>query len=348
MARQQIFSHKQRFGDALRGLCPSWKSERFVVAFSGGLDSTALLRLAAEIMPPERIVAAHLNHRLRGQAADEDQRFAAGTAAELGIEFISAGIDVAALADSRGKGVEEAARRARYIFLAEAAAKAGAGFILTAHQADDQTETILMNFIRGAGAGGLAGIHPRRKLGDVELLRPLLGFSREDLKAFLNAAGQTWVEDKSNQDSRYRRNALRLDIIPRLKSVNPRLGEALNRSAAVLRSEEDFWKEHLHKLWPVIVGADDETANTLTLKRGELERLTVAERRRFIYEAFLKIKSRDQRMKDETGEPMSFATVEVVLEIMNYPTHSGLDLPGGLRAEVFKEELKLSPASRFI
>lgn len=338
----------EKFEAALAALCPGWRDERFVLAFSGGLDSTALLLLALKIMKPARITAAHLNHGLRAEAAEADQRFAARISAERGINFITAQEDVAALAKERGKGLEEAARRARYAFLEEAAREAGAPYILTAHHADDQVETVLMNFIRGAGAGGLAGIHPRRPLGRVTLLRPLLGHSREELKDFVVAEGQSWVEDASNQDARYRRNALRLDVIPRLKALNPRLSEALSRAGAVLRSEEDFWQGHLKTLWPQVIAADDESADTITVKRPELEALSLAERRRLIYEAFLKIKNRARYAENESGEPLSLATVETVLTMLNFSTHKGLDLPGGLRAEVLREELKLSPASRFI
>ncbi len=203
-----------------------------------------------------------------------------------------------------------------------------------------------MNFIRGAGAGGLAGIHPSRSLGGLTLLRPLLGFSREELKAVLTAAGQSWVEDASNLDSRYRRNALRLEVLPLLKKINPRLSASLNRAGAILRSEEEFWREHLKKLWPSIIAADNGSAGVLILKRPELESLTVAERRRLIYEAFLKIKRR--AANEEAGEPIALATVETVLTLLNFSEHLGLDLPGGLRAEVFPAALKLSPASRFL
>lgn len=335
-----------KFREALRSLCPNWQNERFIVALSGGLDSTALLLLALSILLPVQITAAHLNHRLRGEAAEADQRFAAALAAGRGVDFITATEDVAALAETRGKGLEEAARQARYTFLENAAREAGANFILTAHHADDQLETVLMNFVRGAGAGGLAGIHPQRPLGQAAILRPLLTFTREELQAVLTDANQTWVEDATNRDPRYRRNALRLSIIPQLKTINPRLTEAVTRAVAVLRSEEDFWQIHLQSLLPQIIQSDDPTSNTITLSRSKLTALTQAEQRRLIYGAFLTIKTRTQT---QTGEPISLSTIETVLTLLtHHPAHKGLDLPGGLRATLSLNELKLSPASRFI
>ncbi len=277
------------FRASLNALCPDCREKKFVLALSGGLDSTALLLLALGLLAPAQIIAAHLNHGLRGEEARRDQEFAAALAAERGVRFITETADVAALAAERGKGVEEAARRARYKFLLEAARETRAQYILTAHQADDQAETVLMNFIRGAGAGGLAGIHPRRDLeGGIAVLRPLLQLSRDDLLRVATEAGQAWVEDGSNQDGRYRRNALRLELIPKIKELNPRFAEAVGRMSVVLRGEEDFWRAHLDRLWSLTVTADSAEANTITLSRAALENLSLAERRRLIYEAFAK------------------------------------------------------------
>lgn len=332
-----------RFRDSLAALCPDWPERRFLVAFSGGLDSTALLRLAALFVPNRQLAAAHLNHRLRGQAAEADQLLAETTAAGLGLTCLSDSRDVTALAKNRRKGTEEAARQARYDFLAQAAEIWGADYILTAHQADDQAETMLMNFIKGAGAGGLAGI-PRRRSTEAGtiILRPLLPFSRAELQTWLTDNGYSWAEDLSNEDVRYRRNAVRSEIIPRLKELNPCLIEALGRTSGILRDEESFWRKHLEKLWSEAAAEPADNGGPIIFKRTVLAALTVAEQRRLIYEALLII----WRRRPLSPEPLTFAGVETVLGMLRLPRHAGLDLPGGLRAEVGPETLIIATASR--
>lgn len=339
-----------KFVESLKTLCPDWRGVRFMVAYSGGLDSTALLHLMARSLPAAQLAAAHLNHQLRGDAATADQSFAARVAAGLSVEFITESRDVGALARDRRRGLEEAARRARYDFLAKAAAAWGADYVLTAHQADDQAETLLMNFVKGSGAGGLAGIHPRRPLrrpGDVgseerlvELIRPLLPFSRAELRAWLEGGGLPWVEDLSNQDDHYLRNALRNDLVPRLRRLNPRFIEALGRTARVMRGEEDFWAVHLAGLLAELVL--EEAPARLSVDRRGLTRLMPAEQRRLIYEVLNKI----WRTRPGASEPLSFAGVETVRSMLDQNRHPGLDLPGGVRASLTAEAVHFSLASR--
>lgn len=342
-----------RFRHQLAALCPSWPESRFLVAYSGGLDSSALIHLAALALPPERLGAAHLNHGLRAEAAERDQRFAEKTARGLGLSFLTEKRDVAALAQSRRKGLEEAARRARYDFLKKAADDFRADFVLTAHQADDQAETLMLNLIKGAGPGGLAGIHPRRPLErpepgrtdpgrQVELLRPLLPFSRSELRAWLSEQGLNWVEDLSNADTRHRRNLIRRDILPALRGLNPRLVPALARTAEVLRGEEDFWRLHLARLWPRVMLREGPAE--LVLDRPALEGLSPAEQRRLVYEALQRI----WLSRPNPPEPLTFSGVDMVLALLRFGGRRGLDLPGGLRAEVRAGELQLSLASRLL
>ena len=316
-----------------------------MVAYSGGLDSSALLHLSALSLQKKQLAAAHLNHLIRPEAGD-DLAFAARTAAKLNLNFISEEADVPALAAERRRGLEEAARFARYSFFRRAAATWKADFVLTAHQADDQAETILMHLIKGGGGGGLAGIHPRRKLAGAdeagpELLRPLLPFSREQLLAWLTERRLDWVEDASNNDGHYLRNALRLDILPKLKELNPRLLEAMGRTSAIMRDEEHFWKLRLDELWTSLVDAHSRPGQLL-IDRLQLENLTLAEKRRIIYECFLHI----WRRRPGSPEPLTLAGVDSAIYMLSAAEHKGLDLPGGLRAELNRRNLVLSLASR--
>jgi tRNA(Ile)-lysidine synthase len=266
------------FQSALDSLEPGWRDRRFLVAYSGGLDSTALLQLTTISLPPAQVAAAHFHHGLRGSDADRDQAFAARVAAGSGLAFFTENGDPASLAQRRKKGLEEAARLTRYDFLARTARGWRADCILTAHQADDQAETLLMNLLKGAGPGGLAGIPPRRIMDGLAVLRPLLGFSREVLKTWLQSSGLSWLEDESNDDRRFWRNTVRLELLPKLKQWNPRLLEALGRSAALMRAEEDFWRSRLAELWPQAVRAEGPAE--IEMDRRFLAALSLAERRR--------------------------------------------------------------------
>jgi len=325
---------------SLEALEPDWRNSKFLVAYSGGLDSTALLQLTALNLDPGQAAAAHLNHGWRGPAADRDQALAARAAAELGLAFFTEKGDPAGLARRRKKGLEEAARLVRYEFLARAARNWGADFILTAHQADDQAETLLMNFLKGAGPGGLAGIPPRRPLAGLVVLRPLLTFSRQELRAWLQARGLAWLEDESNDDRRFRRNAVRKELLPSLRRWNPRLLEALGRSAALMRAEEDFWQSRLAELWPRAVLAESQAG--IEMDRHFLALLSLAERRRLVYAGLTRI----QRARNLINEPVTFAAVETALNLAAEGRRRGEDLPGGVRASAEGPVLRLTVASR--
>ncbi|MDL2259415.1 tRNA lysidine(34) synthetase TilS [Deltaproteobacteria bacterium OttesenSCG-928-K17] len=333
-----------RFEKTLDGLRPGWRAERLIVAYSGGLDSAVLLHLAAKSFPPGQVAAAHLNHSLRPEA-DSEQAFAERQAQSLGVFFITGKSDVTALAGARRRGLEEAARQARYEFLKQAAIRWPAAIIATAHQADDQLETMLMCLVKGGGAGGLAGIHPRRPLAEgeaetPEIIRPLLSVSRDELKVWALKHNLRWVEDSSNLDDHYLRNSLRINVIPLLKQLNPQLSQAAARTAAILRTEEDFWDARLKTMWRnAVVQAE---ADGLVLDRAALAGLTRAERRRLVYEAMLKV----QKFRAETPEPLSFDGVETALDLLDLPKHKGLDLPGGVRVELTAQSFVVTLASR--
>ena len=155
-----------------------WKDLTVLAAVSGGGDSVALLRgLAALKLPGEgRLIAAHVNHKLRGADSDADQAFVQELCGQLGLACEVATAAVDPTAGSRGQGIEATARRARYAVLEEMAGRVGARFVVTAHTADDQAETILHRILRGTGIRGLSGMSRSRRLGPATLLRPLLGY----------------------------------------------------------------------------------------------------------------------------------------------------------------------------
>jgi tRNA(Ile)-lysidine synthase len=208
-----------------------WQDVTVAVAVSGGADSVALLRALCRVKQggAGRLCAAHFNHYLRDEAV-EDQRFVEGICEQLGIPCESGGAAVAEIAASTGEGVEEAARRLRYAFLASAAGRLGARFVATAHTANDQAETILHRILRGTGIGGLAGMPRVRALGPATLIRPLLTLRRTEVLAYLHDLKQGYREDTSNANRRFTRNRLRHELLPLLaREFNPRIEEVLLR-----------------------------------------------------------------------------------------------------------------------
>ncbi|UQN06824.1 tRNA lysidine(34) synthetase TilS [Deinococcus sp. QL22] len=206
-----------------------YAAQTVVVGVSGGADSVALLlalRLAGA-----RVVAAHLDHALRSDSAD-DARWVQELCAGLGVPCEVARVDVGAVAARRGWNGEDAARRVRYDFLSRAAKKVGASAILTAHTRRDQAETVLMALLRGEAV--LHGIPAVR--GRVH--RPWLGVSRADIEAFLVAHNQGWREDPSNADPSFTRAWLRLEVMPVLAARFPGIEMALARIAR-LSAEDD-------------------------------------------------------------------------------------------------------------
>jgi tRNA(Ile)-lysidine synthase len=214
-----------------------WSEDVVVVAVSGGADSIALLRALVAIRPANaggRLVAAHLNHGLRGDESDGDAAFVAQVAGELGVEAIVSRGEVAEAARERGDGVEAAARELRYRFLIDTARSVGARAIATAHTRDDQAETLLQRIVRGTGLAGLAGIPRARPLADgtIGLVRPMLMLRRSEVVEYLTALGQPYRTDSSNLDRAYTRNRIRHDLLPQLaRDYNPQVVEALARLA---------------------------------------------------------------------------------------------------------------------
>ena len=161
--------------------------EHVLVAVSGGADSTALLWCLSEAAPGLglQLTAAHLNHSLRGEESDADERFVRTLSAEIGIGFVSRKLDIRKRAAVARKNLEEAAREARYDFLRQTADRLGATRVALGHNLNDQAETVLMRLIRGTGLEGLSGIHP--VLDDL-FIRPLLECSRADIIRYLRGA----------------------------------------------------------------------------------------------------------------------------------------------------------------
>ena len=231
---------------------------RVAVGLSGGADSVALLCALAERMGELGLVlhAAHLHHGLRGAEADADLEFCRELATRLGLAFHEARVDTAAearrspqapVADgAEGTGsdsIEGTARRLRYAWFRKLQSEIPLDAVATAHTADDQAETVLAKFLRGAWTEGLSGIYPKLEGAETGLiLRPLLQATRAEVVAFLRARKQDWREDSTNRHLTFTRNRIRHELLPQLATWNPQLREHLAQMAELAREEEGWWQ----------------------------------------------------------------------------------------------------------
>ncbi|MEL7185215.1 MAG: tRNA lysidine(34) synthetase TilS [Pseudomonadota bacterium] len=198
---------------------------RFIVAFSGGLDSTVLLHALVQLRLETEVVAIHIDHGLQESSADWEHH-CRQVAGSLGVEFRSVKVRVQL---ESGKGPEASAREARYSgLLAEMQAD---DWLLSAHHREDQAETLLLNLIRGSGPAGVAGIGDIRRFGPGWLARPLLNVDRQALHDYATHCGLRWIEDPTNKDRNFDRNFLRHEVLPRLKMRWPDIAARLQRSA---------------------------------------------------------------------------------------------------------------------
>jgi len=211
-------------------------SSRVLVGLSGGADSVALLHglLALQKELGFSVCAAHLNHGIRGEAADADEAFCKSICDAWGVPFFSQKVDCPALARQRRQSLEEAARFARYAFLEGAARKAGAYRIAVAHHRDDQAETVLLNLLRGAGSAGLRAMRPLR----ANVIRPLLFVSKAEILNYLSAHSLPYVQDETNADPCHSRNRLRA-LDAEFKKINPAYAQNVCRAAQLIAEDDD-------------------------------------------------------------------------------------------------------------
>lgn len=214
-------------------------TRRVLCAVSGGADSVCMLHVLLDYASTRdiRVCAAHYDHGIRGEESARDAEFVASLCERLGVELITERGDVPRYARENRLGIEEAARQARYDFLKRAANTLDCDIIATAHNADDNAETMLFNLARGTGAKGLCGIPARRD----KLVRPLLGITRAEIEQYLDENGLEHVEDSTNASDDYSRNLIRHAVMPHLRAINPAMAEACARTAELLRRDEDYF-----------------------------------------------------------------------------------------------------------
>lgn len=239
---------KLRQADRAYALYP--ENKKTLVGFSGGADSMALLHALVCYLGRENVAAVHINHMLRGADADADEAFCERYCRENGIEFHVRRIDVNAICG--GKGFEEAARNVRYEIFERVAREIGCATVSLAHTADDNLETIIFHLCRGAGAGGLSGIPPKRALRELAVVRPLIDCTREDILAYLAENGLPHRTDATNEDTAYTRNFIRGRIVPLMRQINPEVSRTVRNTSAAITA----LSAHIEKEAETLVGDD--------------------------------------------------------------------------------------------
>jgi tRNA(Ile)-lysidine synthase len=260
-------------------LCPA--GSRVLVAISGGSDSVALLFLLRDLAENGKFTLAglaHLNHALR-PAAGRDERFCRELADRLRLRIAVKTEDVKGYARVRNLSVEDAARRIRYDFLEQAADAFGADRIAVGHTQDDQAETFLLKLIRGAGLTGLAGIRPRRG----RAIRPLLDVARSDLRTYLSALGEHWIEDESNDDLANPRNRIRHRVLPELDcAAGASTRPAIARAAGLAREDTEWLDELAERRYTQLAMTSEDG---VTIEAAGLRAVPAPIRRRVLLKA---------------------------------------------------------------
>ena len=272
------------------------RGKTLLVAVSGGGDSLALLYALhqAQAEFDLRLCGAHLNHTLRGDESDADSAFVAAAFRRLGIPYTLQRADVAAYRRAHRLSMEDAARRVRYAFLADAAAHHTAHAVAVAHTADDQAETLLMNIIRGSGLDGLRGMQPLDRLvidaANLTLFRPLLGVSRAQTYAYCAALGLQPRQDASNLSLEHTRNRIRLELMPMLERFNPAARDALLRLARNATEDADYIRAQTNAVWQDIARQSGTSEGVIALNTQALARQHPAVQSRILRRAVQAVK----------------------------------------------------------
>ena len=328
--RQKLNDFEQYLWREWRKLELPAEKETAIVAVSGGADSVALLLALDELVKSGklsiRIVVAHLNHKLRGKSGVADARFVSSLAKRLGYPALVKAVDVSRRAAVRRDNLEQAARRVRYEFLQKAAKSNKAKIVLTAHTLDDQVETVLLNLLRGSGATGLSGIEPIRSISaGLEMLlgRPLLTWARRsDTEEFCRRHSIEVRVDEMNADPKFARVRVRNELLPLMKSFNPRFVEGLARTAEILREDNEALEGAAARLVELSLDGQIEAKREPALRTDLLRNVQPALRRRALRRWLASCRGDLRRLEQ---------THIAALDKFLFSTKSGrvIELPGG-------------------
>ena len=299
--------------------------DRVLVAVSGGPDSVALLYLLDELKDQFELYleVAHLQHGIRGDAAQEDAKFVERLAEELKLPFHIREVDLPRLKSDAGRGnLEALARAERYRFFAELITSKNLSKVATAHTQDDQAETVLMWVLRGAGLRGLGGMAPLQKIHipsetlSVTVVRPLLNISKAEILQYLTTRKFSYRTDETNQDTTYLRNWIRLELLPKIRAHRGQgFSTRLSQLAGLLRDEDALLDSLTVSAYGSVSASGDLLRSALLKHPEALQRRIL---RHWIKQARGHLRGID------------FVHIEALLRLINEgPTQGRLSIPGG-------------------
>lgn len=230
---------------------PRAQKGKILLAVSGGLDSVVLTHLCKK--SGLNISLAHCNFQLRGEESEGDENFVIELADALDLEVFIEDFETEAYAAEKKISIQMAARELRYNWFDELCETLQFNYIFTAHHANDNLETVLINFIRGTGLEGLTGIPDINKC----ILRPLLPFSRQQIEAYAHQNNLKWREDSSNHSTKYFRNKIRLEVIPKLLELNPQLLDSFAKTRSHLQQSSELIEDYMSVLFPQIAKEEE-------------------------------------------------------------------------------------------
>ncbi len=319
-----------------------------VVGVSGGADSVCLLHALKTLAPDYDLAlhVAHLDHQLRGDDARADADFVRDLAQRWDLPYSIDSRDVTAYARDHKLSIEEAARQVRYGFLLEVAVANQSETIAVAHHADDQTESVLMHFLRGSGLAGLRGMLAKTKMlevgrwkleagaKDVELIRPLLDVPRADIEAYCAQHALPFRTDATNADTTYFRNRLRHELLPLLDTYNPNLRSILRHTADVVQADYELLEAHRNFAWDMTIL--DETATALTFSLSAWREQPIGTQRALLRRAIQQLRS---SLRD-----INFVHIEDAIELLaRATTGDQATLPQNLILEISYDTFTIAP-----
>ncbi len=299
--------------------------KKLVVAVSGGADSVCLLHILVKLQEEleVKLQVAHLNHQLRGAESEADADYVADLSRQLGIPATIEGRDVKGYQKQKRLSLEEAAREVRYSFLAEVAGAIGTDRVAVGHTMDDHIETILMHLIRGTGTRGLRGLQPATAWQSAEnsltIVRPLLEISHQETESYCRHHRLMPRLDASNLSLSPLRNRIRQQLLPLLKSYNPRVAETLLRTGRIASDDIDFLDEQIARLWDEMARQEEKT---VILDKERFDQLPPTLKRYLLRASAEKLLG--------SAKDIEMRHIEEMMSLATKPAGKRLSLPGGL------------------
>ncbi len=288
--------------------------DKVICALSGGPDSVAMTSILNSLKEKLKIsiVAAHLNHMLRGKESDEDEQFVKDFCKKLNVKIITEKLDIKKM--SKGKNIEAVAREERYKFLEKVRLQENAQAIAVGHTSSDLVETIIFNLVKGSGIKGLRGFLPRKG----KVIRPLFEIGRTEIENFLEERNIPYRLDSSNLCKNLSRNLIRIEVIPELKKINPNLERTLLSSSETLRELEDFVNSNVEE----VLRKATLSQNSFSIGLDVARKLHPFILKSMIQEVFFQL----------TGEILSSRKLKDVARIVEKAEFKAIDLKGGFVA----------------